>query len=140
MRQSASNLTTKFVALFTVGGRDALCDHAAFPFPVQSGNRMMVCPTRGELMQVLTACLAGADARGPGDASAQIAAIELPRKGRFRVWVDWHCHVGGDQTLTVERMVCYCRIMADHVRIEMIACNSMMPARTAAILPRRKTA
>ncbi len=140
MQRSVSDLTTKFTALFHADGQAALCEHYRFPLPVQAGNRLLLCHTHHDLTRVFTAYLDGASARGQTRPSAELAAMELPRRGRFRVWMDWCFRASDTQIPVRERTIYYCRLQDDQVQIEMIACTNTIPARAAKAVPRRKTA
>jgi hypothetical protein len=54
-----------------------------------------------------------------------ITAVDLPRGGRFRVWVDWHSapHPGGPAHLA--SAIYYCRQVPSGMRIEMVDCTSL---------------
>jgi hypothetical protein len=140
MHAQTSQLMTKFAALFEADGFHDLCSHYIFPMPVQAGKQMNLCQSQAELAQIFSAYLNVVEERGLVGPSVNIAAVELPRGGRFRVWTDWCFTRAEDQMPVQDRTIYFCRILNDQIQIEMIACSTTIPARNAHIAPARKTA
>lgn len=49
-----------------------------------------------------------------------IAAMELPRAGRFRVWIDWQEITASGAAIPGSRIVYFCRNSVDGLRTEMM--------------------
>ncbi|HLQ17692.1 MAG TPA: hypothetical protein VK146_01835 [Tabrizicola sp.] len=49
-----------------------------------------------------------------------VSAIELPRAGRFRVWVDWQEIAFPAEATRISQAVYYCRVSKLGVRTEML--------------------
>ena len=98
-----------------------------FPLAMQVNETMIICPSAEAYAARLTDLLATMQGAGNGLPKLRIVAIELPRHGRFRVWIDWSV-INADGTQTVaNRSIFYCRMQQtkgpSQPLIEMLECN-----------------
>jgi hypothetical protein len=140
MQAQTSVLAAKFAALFEADGLQNLCEHYTFPLPVQAGHQMIVCQTQADLARIFSAYLDGVQERGLIRPSVKIAAVELQRGGRFRIWTDWCFTRAADQMPVHDRTIYFCRDVSGRVQIEMIACTTALPAGSTHPIPALKTA
>lgn len=93
-----------------------------FPMPTQIGPNLHIYQTPQELAQGYAALAQAKAQKGQSGFHSRIAAIELPRNNRFRVWVDWlySDHTGTPRT--GERSIYFCSILRGQIAVEMIQC------------------
>ncbi|MGL4322242.1 MAG: hypothetical protein ACRCS3_15395 [Paracoccaceae bacterium] len=117
-------LANKLSRLFETGGVDALCCHYTYPLPVQVEGTYHVFHGQQDLQTVFTSFCNTHKATGQTSPTARVAAIELPRSGRFRIWVDWVFPQETPQSTFALRMIYYCTLVGHRTAIDMIACNN----------------
>jgi hypothetical protein len=92
-----------------------------YPLPLHLGANRMVVRTSDEAEAMLGLLRSALIARGVVSLKPCVVAIDLPRAGRFRIWVDWHelaVPAGGTR---ISSAVYYCRATPAGFRTEMIA-------------------
>ncbi|TNC52039.1 hypothetical protein FHG66_04370 [Rubellimicrobium rubrum] len=75
--------------LFVKGRLDEMSRHFAFPCPIEIEGGLVVIRTPKVLEAFLATRRSSALLAGMTQMTPRIAAIEMPRKGRFRVWLRW---------------------------------------------------
>jgi hypothetical protein len=109
------------------------------PLAVQHGDDMLVMATAEQFCGVMAGHRAALVATNVTGLQARMTAIELPRRGRFRVWVDLdHLRDAGIDP-GADQFVLYCRQDLPDIRIELIDCIRLSTA-TVASQPRRRLA
>ncbi|MFN4192757.1 MAG: hypothetical protein ACK4FR_07430 [Tabrizicola sp.] len=95
--------------LLLAGRIGDLLDCYIYPLPVflPTGRLLLAGPNeaRAALSLLRHALLQG----GVGALRPQVRAVELPRAGRFRVWVDWHELPQGAGPVRESSAIYYCR-------------------------------
>jgi len=101
--------TARLIAAGQVDAAAARCD---FPLPLHLDGHLRLVPDAAALGALLSATRAR-----HGAPEARLVAVELPRNGRFRLWLAlWAA--GGAATGT--DLVCYCREDRGGLRLEMV--------------------
>jgi|GEM_PF-1294188 len=107
------------------GQTDVLLATYAFPLPVFLEERLLLVRTHDQARSILDRVRGSLADRGIARIRPKVTAVELPRAGRYRVWVDWHrVAVPSDATLLMQAIY-YCRDTADGCRIEMVNCTRL---------------
>jgi hypothetical protein len=140
MTAAAPDLATKLSRIFDARAADALCAHYTFPLPVQMGETLQVFQRPQDLGRAFSDFRTRNAALGLTQPNARIAATELPRNGRFRVWVDWTYQDATSGTSLRERAIYYCSQIGRSTGIEMIQCSGTIANRTSAIIAERRSA
>jgi hypothetical protein len=126
-------------SLTSIGPRlvAAMFAHPAFlrplltlPLAVQVCGTIYVVRTADDLARMVSIKRADWKRRGMGQVTGQVTACELPRKGRYRLWLALVQPCPGAATIQ-EDYVLYCRETAKGPRIEMIDCLPPETGQTA---------
>jgi hypothetical protein len=96
----------------------AACYH--FPLPVYLPSGMMLLRTAEDARAILGLLREALRERSVVALRPQISAIDLPRAGRFRVWVDWHELAIPAEGTRISSAIYYCRQTATGLQIEMV--------------------
>lgn len=102
------------------GQIDQLLDSYIFPLPVFLPTQRMVLHGREEARAVLWVLLRSLIESGVVALQPQVRAMELPRDGRYRLWVDWQELVMPSGEMRVSQAIYYCRATELGPRIEMV--------------------
>ena len=110
------------------------CPHTdcrfAFPLPVFLDEDTAVVDTPAQAERLLHRLRAVFRARGYRTVTPRLVSVEIPRNGRFRLWVDWIGQGGtGDQTLF--RTVCFNHGTLEDNVTHMIRVEGLAARRTA---------
>lgn len=142
MTNRAMALVQELGQRFNAGDFAAAARAFAYPQPVQVARTMTVIASAAEMTQVLAAYRGANLARGLAPSAPQIVAQELPRNGRFRIWVDWVYGDAGAPATPRTRNIYYCSVDGGRIMIEMSEYIRLPAAgvTVADILPRRRTA
>lgn len=102
------------------GDLDNLVKDYVFPFPVDLlSTRLVVCnPEDGRAMLDLQR--KSLIERGVTTLHPEVTAIDLPRTGRLRIWVDWHELAPTQDAMRVSSAVYYCSVHGGQLKFEMI--------------------
>ncbi|MCB6179610.1 hypothetical protein LHP98_15925 [Rhodobacter sp. Har01] len=132
---TAAQLTT-LASQINSGGFHLAARNFAYPLPIFLGNTTTVAETPEQVGALLRQLRVLVRARGYRRLVPRMASVELPRRGRFRVWVDW---IGdgptGQQPLF--RTVCYNHGSAEDNLTQMVRVETLALPRRAS---RRKAA
>jgi hypothetical protein len=105
---------------FLSGNLEEVVYNYLYPLPLYLPSTQLVIRTPQEARAVLNKLRVAMLQRGVVAMKPKVSAIDLPRAGRFRVWVEWTelaLPVEGTRTASV---VYYCRNAASGFRIEMM--------------------
>ncbi len=116
MFAKARALTARIGNLFNAGAIADLTSVYVFPLPAQVGSDMVLFQTPAEFHDAMSTYRDRNIAQGLFPPIAQVIAVDLPRKGRFRVWVDWHYA----RTQNVTQNIYYCSVIRDRTMVEMV--------------------
>ncbi len=120
MYQLANAMIQRITRHFNAGNLVAMAEAYVFPLPVHMNGNMIVLRTPSELVQALALYrdLNLAEALFPS--APRIVAIDVPRNGRFRLWVDisYGSPAAPDQRTTSS--IHYCSFIGNRVQIEMV--------------------
>ena len=122
-----ANLMAWRAGLMMAGCAEALAREHLYPYAVYFGDRLHAMPSSAELAQTYRMIHAALRNLGARQLEAQIAALSLPRAGRFRVWVDWWAELGDGSRRLVAQTVEYMRETEDGSRSEMTECTGWAP-------------
>lgn len=99
---------------------DLIVADYCFPLPVHINASRMVVRNADEAISMLRLQRSVFLERGLVALTPSVTAMDLPRGGRFRIWVDWHeCSVTGEGTLQ-SQVIYYCHQTPGGFRIEMV--------------------
>jgi hypothetical protein len=117
--QVASQLRDR-AAWLMAGQFDQIVAAYLFPLPVHIGPSRVIVRSRDEAMAMLRLQQAAFLGRGVKALNPCVTAMDLPRAGRFRVWVDWHEVAHPAQGAQLSSALYYCRQGPTGFRIEMV--------------------
>jgi hypothetical protein len=101
---------------------DDLARFYVFPMPTQIGDHLTIYQTPADLAQGYVARAEEKARQGQSALQTRVAAVELPRNNRFRVWVDWLFTDPQGNPGTGERTVYFCSLLRGNPAVEMIQC------------------
>lgn len=108
--------------------------HFDLPLAVQADGVMTVLSTEAQFIEAMAGHLAALIASGVTSLVVRMTAMELPRKGRFRIWADFdHVRAGGTDP-GADQVILYCRRDAAGFRVELLHCTRL--ALTVSAVPR----
>jgi len=90
-----------------------------FPMAMYMDAKMLVVRDSDHMVQIWMQLQASRKLRGVTQLVAKITALEVPRNGRFRVWVRHHELDANQQMITLTDAVHYCRETDHGIRGEM---------------------
>jgi hypothetical protein len=105
--------------LLLSGQIDEMITGYHFPLPVFLQTKRMILHSSDEVRSILCFLREALLARGVVALRPQINAIDLPRNGRFRLWVDWHELAIPAQGTSISSVIYYCRQTGSGVQVEM---------------------
>lgn len=122
------NLMAWRAGLLMAGCADVLAREHLFPYAVYLPDRLRVLRSEAELAETFAAIAHALAETGARRLDARVTAIDLPRGGRFRVWVDWVVTRADDSHELVAQTVEYFRQTSDGLRGEMTECLKLVKA------------
>lgn len=75
--------------LLLAGRYEDLCRHSLFPHAIYIEDQLLVIKTPEEMLAGMAQMHRAMQARRVYACKAHVRAMEVPRDGRFRVWVRW---------------------------------------------------
>ncbi len=114
-----------------------------FPLAVEIDGALQVYPNEAAFLQAMLAFRAALLAAGITAIVPRIAAVELPRHGRFRIWVDWDHWRGDALEKSARHSIYYCRQAAGRDRreiVEMMQCTAYLVDCSVPDMPVAQTA
>lgn len=106
--------------LLLSGQFDALLSSYVFPLPVFLPLHRMILRSPEGVRAILGLVRGALIDRGVVAVRPQINAIDLPRAGRFRVWVDWHELAIPAAGTSISSAIYYCRQTESGLQVEMM--------------------
>lgn len=94
--------------------------HYSFPLPVHFPNDLTVAFSPEQSNAMLEKRRQDLVARGVVALRPNITALDMPREGRFRVWVDWKEQTATGSEMRGSSAIYYCRAGAFGLQTEMI--------------------
>lgn len=111
----------RFRADSLLSGRyEGIAADYAYPLPVYLGANRIIVRTPDEAQAMLNLQHSVYLGRGVQRLTPTVKALDLPRGGRFRVWVDWREDAPDTRETRVSTAQYYCRITPAGLRIEMV--------------------
>ncbi|HOZ33600.1 MAG TPA: hypothetical protein PLM52_12030 [Tabrizicola sp.] len=102
------------------GQYDWLAAHYVYPLPLYLGPSRLIVRSRDEAVSMLCLLRAAYLERGVIALQPRVTAVDLPRDGRFRVWVDWHELAIPAEHSRQSSVIYYCRTSGPGLRVEMV--------------------
>jgi hypothetical protein len=99
---------------------DTLLSTYSFPLPVFLEERLLLIGSEDQAREILGHLRLSLKERGIGRMEPRVTAVELPRAGRYRVWVDWNEAGTAPGGPGLSQAIYYCRDTEDGLRIEMV--------------------
>ncbi len=96
--------------LLMQGRIDELVTAYHCPLPIELGDRRLIVLSVDEGRAMLSLLRAALLARGVVALRPTVVAVDLPRGGRFRAWVDWQELARSDKESRTSSSIHYCRI------------------------------
>ncbi|MDZ4085480.1 MAG: hypothetical protein U1E69_01620 [Tabrizicola sp.] len=106
--------------LLLQGRIDALLDSYIFPLPIFLPEQRMLLSGPEEARLVFSLLRHWLLRSGVASLHPQVQAVELPRAGRFRMWVDWNERLLPSGETRTCSAIYYCRATELGPRIEMV--------------------
>lgn len=106
--------------LLLSGRIDEMIDTYLFPLPVFLPTQRMLLHGPKEARAVLSILRRSLLQSGVVALRPQVRAVELPRAGRYRLWVDWQELVMPAAELRISQAIYYCRATELGPRVEMV--------------------
>jgi hypothetical protein len=120
MYQQANAFVQKLAQHFNASDFAALAEGYVFPLPVQVDGELLVLHSAAEMVIAIAQYRAVNVAAGLVPSAPRIVAIDLPRNGRFRLWLDWHYGAPDATRQEVTRNVYYCSTIGNRIQVEMV--------------------
>lgn len=117
--QISRHLRTRGELLLS-GQFDRMIANYAFPLPVFLKANQLVIHTPDHAAAVFSQLRAALVARGVVSLRPSVSAIDLPRAGRFRVWVDWQEIALPAEETRISQVIYYLRDTDQGLRTEML--------------------
>lgn len=106
--------------LLLSGQIDTLLSTYAFPLPVFLEERLLLIGSEEQAREILGHLRLSLKDRGIRTMQPKVTAVELPRAGRFRVWVDWTEVGASSGGPCLAQAIYYCRESEAGLQIEMV--------------------
>lgn len=103
-----------------IGRYDRVADCYAFPLPFYVDDKRRILCDAGQLWPVFQTLHALLRAGGYSGLRPRLVSVELPRRGRFRLWTDWVGLRDGAETAPLFRTLCYNAGTHEAFRTEML--------------------
>ncbi|MCX7301140.1 MAG: hypothetical protein NTX73_12350 [Rhodobacterales bacterium] len=122
MSDGIRDLLENLVGLLFQRRFHGMLKHIDLPLAIQVDGDMTAIPTPASFAEVMTIYCEGLTEIGVTEIAVRQTAIELPRKGRFRLWAEMdHLRPEG-VTQGADQIILYCRQEGAGFRIELIHC------------------
>jgi hypothetical protein len=99
---------------------DRIISDYCYPLPVFLQSSRLLVSTPDHAWLVLSHLRDALVARGVVALRPRVSAIDLPRAGRFRVWVDWHEIAFPVEETRISQAIYYCRDTGFGLQTEMV--------------------
>lgn len=102
------------------GQLDELAANYVYPLPVHLGPSLVIVRSATEARSILAFLREALAKRGVFAVQPKVVAIDLPRAGRFRVWVDWNELAIPVEGTRRSSAIYYCKTTSDGLKTEMV--------------------
>lgn len=102
------------------GQVDRLVEGYSFPVPVDLETHRVIVRSAEEGKAMLALWHATLIKRGVVAIRGRVVSMDLPRRGRFRVWVEYHEYTADQTSDRFTSVVYYCSTTANGLQIEMV--------------------
>ena len=106
--------------LLLSGQIDRLSADFIYPLPLFMQSSQLVITSPNHAWMIFDHLRTALVERGVVALRPKISAIDLPRAGRFRVWVDWHELAIPAEQSRQSSVIYYCRTSGPGLRVEMV--------------------
>jgi hypothetical protein len=113
-------MVERFAARFNSGDFHAVTEDFVFPLPIQLDKQLVVLHNASQMAAALASYQLVNAAQSLTPSTPQIIAVEIPRNGRFRLWVDWVYGQGPKKDQTRTKNLYFCSAIGNRVQIEMV--------------------
>jgi hypothetical protein len=113
-------LVSRMAEQFNTANFLGLAEVYVFPLPVQVNGQLVVLQTSGAMVEALAHYHRQNTAQGLAPSNPQIVALDLPRNGRFRLWVDWTYGANAGPNAARTQNLYYCSAIGARIQIEMV--------------------
>jgi hypothetical protein len=120
MYQRIKSLVHRMAAQFNAGEFHALSADYVFPLPVQVNGSLVVLHTPSDMAVALANYRDQNTSQGLSPSYPNIVAIDLPRNGRFRLWVDWTYTPDSGPEASRTQNLYFCSLVGTRIQIEMV--------------------
>ncbi|RYI35176.1 MAG: hypothetical protein EON48_01260 [Acetobacteraceae bacterium] len=120
MYSQVTSLLRQRGELLLSGRFDEMVDHFLYPLPVFMQTSRLLITSPDHARMIFGHLRAALVERGVVMLRPSISAIDLPRAGRFRVWVDWQEIAFPAEASRNSQAVYYCRTTELGLRTEML--------------------
>jgi hypothetical protein len=120
MLKFAKSMVERFATHFNSGDFLSITEHVVFPLPVQVDGQLIVFQDAAQLAAGLAAYHTANVEQDLRPSIPHIVAIDLPRNGRFRLWVDWVYGNGPQSDQIRTKNLYYCSAIGNRIQIEMV--------------------
>ncbi|MDM7933359.1 hypothetical protein [Tabrizicola sp.] len=103
------------------GCLDELVADYVFPVPVELLSTRVIVRTPEEGRAMLDLWHRTLRDRGVVGLQSKVVALDVPRGGRFRIWVDYHEVIPGQEASLFSSVLYYCSTTATGFQIEMVS-------------------
>ncbi|WP_167850908.1 hypothetical protein [Tabrizicola caldifontis] len=108
-------------ALFMADRLDDLAAEYAYPLPLHLGQKRVIVRSAAEGAAMLSVLRSALVERGVEHVQPRVRAMDIPRAGRLRVWLDWLELSPSEETPRLSSGVYYNRMTPFGLRTEMVA-------------------
>ena len=106
--------------LLFAGAFDRIAAQYSYPLPMHLGSRRVIVRSADEMAEMLCLLRAAFRQRGVIATEPHVTALDLPRAGRFRAWVEWQELGTAAEVLGVSSVAYYCKTAPGGLHIEMV--------------------
>lgn len=114
-------------ARLLAGDLHRIGEEYTFPLPIHFPNDLTIAFDLEDSSTILAQRRAELMGRGIVALLPTVTAIELPRSGKFRVWIDWKEVTAQGDEIPGSSAIYYCRSVATGLQTEMIEYTHVLP-------------
>lgn len=119
MYSQLKQLLHRRATLLMAGQMQELAKEYVYPLPIYVSGRQEVMRDAKEMAATLTRLALVQQAQDVAQVDLKLDAMELPRHGRFRIWVTQRSRDAQGAILDQGQLVHYCRLTESGIKIEM---------------------
>jgi hypothetical protein len=111
--------------LLLAGDYDKIAAQYIYPLPMYLGCSRVIVRNADEMTSMLCLLRSAYLQRGVITTLPHLTALDLPRSGSFRAWVDWQELALPAEHTRVSSAIYYCRTTATGLKVEMVEYTKM---------------